>query len=60
MRGIMAARTRPLNVITPSKVTAVTEILSYELPPAKAGIKLVSPDNLDELVELLHTEAKVI
>ncbi|WP_121811718.1 electron transfer flavoprotein subunit beta/FixA family protein [Mucilaginibacter kameinonensis] len=60
MRGIMAARTRPLKVITPSTITAVTEMLSYELPPAKTGIKLVSPDNLDELVELLHTEAKVI
>lgn len=60
MRGIMAARNRPLKVITPAVVNAVTEILSYELPPAKAGIKLISPDDMDELVELLHTEAKVI
>ncbi|GAA3991203.1 electron transfer flavoprotein subunit beta/FixA family protein [Mucilaginibacter dorajii] len=60
MRGIMAARTRPLKVIVPSKITAVTEILTYELPPAKAGIKLVSPDDMDGLVALLHTEARVI
>ncbi|WP_184542021.1 electron transfer flavoprotein subunit beta/FixA family protein [Mucilaginibacter sp. FT3.2] len=60
MRGIMAARTRPLKVVVPSKITAVTKILTYELPPAKAGIKLVSPDNMDELVELLHAETKVI
>jgi len=60
MRGIMVARTKPLNVITPSAVTAVTAILSYEMPPAKAGIKMISPDNMDELVALLHTEAKVI
>jgi electron transfer flavoprotein beta subunit len=60
MRGIMAARTRPLKVVTPAAVNAVTSILLYELPPAKAGIKLVSPDNMDELVELLHAEAKVI
>jgi electron transfer flavoprotein beta subunit len=60
MRGIMAARTKPLNVVTPNAVEAVTAILSYEMPPAKAGIKMVSPDNMDELVELLHTEAKVI
>jgi len=60
MRGIMAARTKPLNVVTPNAVTAVTAILSYEMPPAKAGIKMVSPDNMDELVALLHTEAKVI
>ena len=60
MRGIMAARTKPLNVITPGAVVAVTAILSYEMPPAKAGIKMISPDNMDELVTLLHTEAKVI
>ena len=60
MRGIMAARTKPLNVVTPSAGTAVTAILSYEMPPAKTGVKMVSPDNMDELVELLHSEAKVI
>jgi electron transfer flavoprotein beta subunit len=60
MRGIMAARTRPLKVIVPSKIAAVTEILAYELPPAKAGVKLVSPDDMDGLVALLHTEARVI
>jgi len=60
MRGIMAARTKPLNVITPGAGSAVTAILSYEMPPAKAGVKMVSPDNMDELVELLHSEAKVI
>jgi len=60
MRGIMAARTRPLKVITPAAVMPLTAVLSYEMPPAKAGVKLVSPDNMDELVELLHSEAKVI
>ena len=60
MRGIMAARTKPLNVVAPAAVDAVTEILSYEMPSAKAGVKMVSPDNMDELVELLHAEAKVI
>jgi electron transfer flavoprotein beta subunit len=60
MRGIMAARTRPLKVLTPAGVDPVTEILGYELPPAKAGIKLISADNMDELVALLHTEAKVL
>jgi len=60
MRGIMAARTKPLNVVTPTASTPVTAILSYEMPPAKAGVKMVSQDNMDELVELLHSEAKVI
>jgi electron transfer flavoprotein beta subunit len=60
MRGIMAARTRPLKVIPGAAISPVTQILSYEMPPVKAGVKLVSPDNMDELVELLHSEAKVI
>ncbi|MDN3582040.1 electron transfer flavoprotein subunit beta/FixA family protein [Mucilaginibacter flavus] len=60
MRGIMAARTRPLKVVEPSKIAALTAILSYELPPAKAGIKMISPDDMDQLVDLLHTEARVI
>ena len=60
MRGIMAARTKPLKVIEAVAIEALTSIMSYELPPAKAGVKLVSPDNVAELVRLLHEEAKVI
>lgn len=60
MRGIMAARTKPLQVVEPVAADALTSIVSYELPPAKAGVKLVSADNVAELVRLLHEEAKVI
>lgn len=60
MRGIMAARTKPLKVVEPVAVDAFTNVVNYELPPAKAGVKLVSPDNVAELVRLLHEEAKVI
>jgi electron transfer flavoprotein beta subunit len=60
MRGIMGARTKPLKVLEPIAVDELTNIVSYELPPAKAGVKLVSPDNVAELVRLLHEEAKVI
>jgi len=60
MRGIMAARTKPLKVVAPADIQALTNIVSYELPPAKTGVKMISPENMDELVELLHTEAKVI
>ncbi len=60
MRGIMAARTKPLKVVEPTAIDALTSILSFELPPAKAGVKLVSPDNVAELVRLLHEEAKAI
>jgi electron transfer flavoprotein beta subunit len=59
MRGIMAARTKPLKVLEPAAADALTSIVSYELPPPKAGVKLVSADNPEELVRLLHQEAKV-
>ena len=60
MRGIMAARTKPLQVVEPAAIAPLTNIVSYELPPAKAGVKLVSADNVAELVRLLHEEAKAI
>lgn len=60
MRGIMAARTKPLKVVEPAAADALTEIVSFTLPPAKAGVKLVPADNPEELVRLLHEEAKII
>ncbi|MCB0739722.1 MAG: electron transfer flavoprotein beta subunit/FixA family protein, partial [Chitinophagaceae bacterium] len=60
MRGIMAARTKPLNVKEPVEADSLTTVASFGLPPAKAGVKLVDADNVDELVRLLHEEAKVI
>lgn len=60
MRGIMAARTKPLKVVEPIAVEALTSIVNYELPPAKAGVKLVDAENVAELVRLLHEEAKAI
>ena len=60
MKGIMGARSKPLNVVEPVTVDALTAIASFELPPAKAGVKLVSPDTPEELVRLLHEEAKAI
>jgi electron transfer flavoprotein beta subunit len=59
MKGIMSARTKPLTVKEPVAVDALTSIVAFELPPAKAGVKLVSADNPEELVRLLHEEAKV-
>ncbi len=60
MRGIMAARTKPLKVVEPVNADTLTNIVSFELPPAKSGVKLVSADNVAELIRLLHEEAKVI
>lgn len=60
MKGIMGARSKPLNVVEPVAADTLTSIASFDLPPAKASVKLVSPDTTEELVRLLHEEAKVI
>jgi electron transfer flavoprotein beta subunit len=60
MRGIMMARKKPLNVVAASGEEALTEFVSYELPPPKAACKMVDAENVKELVDLLHNEAKVI
>lgn len=60
MKGIMAAKTKPLQVVAPQGVANLTSVVKYELPPAKSACKMISPDNVEELVQLLHNEAKMI
>ncbi|TNE53695.1 MAG: electron transfer flavoprotein beta subunit/FixA family protein [Bacteroidetes bacterium] len=60
MRGIMEARKKPLEVIQPAACDAMTDFVSYAMPEAKKACRMIDPDNMDELVQLLHTEAKVI
>ncbi len=60
MRGIMAARTKPLKVVPPAPCDELTTITSYDLPAQKTGVKMIDIENMDELVRLLHEEAKVI
>lgn len=60
MRGIMSARTKPLQVSEPTSSEVKVEGVSFDSVPPRAAVKLVTPDNLDELVRLLHEEAKVI
>lgn len=60
MRGIMTARTKVLTVLEPVTSASNTKAVKFEKPAPKSAVKLVSADNLDELVSLLHNEAKVI
>jgi electron transfer flavoprotein beta subunit len=60
MRGIMSARTKPLNVVAPAVSSSKTAINTFDLPPTKTGVKLIDSDRMDELVKLLKEEAKVI
>lgn len=60
MRGIMAARTKPLKVLEPVVSDSLTSIVNFELPAPKAGVKLIPADQPEELVRLLKEEAKAI
>ena len=58
MRGIMQARSKPLKVKEPIDTNIETKITGFSKPDSKGAVKLV--DNVDELINLLHNEAKVI
>ena len=60
MRGIMTARTKALNIIEPTSDANATASIKFEKPAAKSAVKLINADNIDELISLLHNEAKVI
>ncbi|MDX1272059.1 electron transfer flavoprotein subunit beta/FixA family protein [Bizionia paragorgiae] len=60
MRGIMMARKKPLNVVEATSAETETSSVKFEKPASKGAVTLVDADNLDELVNLLHNEAKVI
>ena len=60
MRGIMQARQKSLNVVSPINIEPKSIVKSFEKPKPKGEVKLVPSDNVDELINLLHNEAKVI
>jgi electron transfer flavoprotein beta subunit len=60
MRGIMAARTKPLTVVTAAAADKLTSISSYELAKGRTECKFIDPAHPEQLIELLHTEAKAI
>jgi len=60
MRGIMTARTKQLQVIEATAIEMLTDFVEFELPKPKAACKKIDPENVRELIQLLHNEAKVI
>jgi electron transfer flavoprotein beta subunit len=60
MRGIMMSKSKPLKVIEPAAFEDPVVAVRFELPTEKKEVKLVAPEDMDELVRLLHEEAKVI
>jgi len=60
MKGIMMSKSKPLVVVPPAAYDSKVSVVSFELPVQKKGVKMIDPENMDELVRLLHEEAKVI
>ncbi|MEI6122834.1 MAG: electron transfer flavoprotein subunit beta/FixA family protein [Bacteroidota bacterium] len=60
MRGIMMAKSKPLQVVEAVAVEPLTEFVGFEMPKPKSACKKIDPENVKELVNLLHNEAKLI
>ena len=60
MKGIMSAKTKPLQVMAPVATEALAVHTEFSVPAAKTAVKMIDPANMEELVRLLHEEAKVI
>lgn len=60
MKGIMTAKSKPLTVVEPVSINNHVTLVTHELPPAKKSVHMIAPEDTDELVRLLHEEAKVI
>ena len=60
MRGIMQARQKSLSVIPPVEGEIRSSISKFEKPAPKEAVKMVDADQIDQLIDLLHNEAKVI
>lgn len=60
MKGIMMAKTKPLQKLTATVGDAMVKVVAFEEPKPKSAVKIISADNVQELVDLLHNEAKVI
>lgn len=60
MKGIMMSKSKPLLVVPPVERQEKVSVVQFSLPQAKKGVTMVDAENMDELVRLLHEEAKVI
>ncbi len=60
MRGIMAARSKPLQIIAPQGKGNFATYSNFELPPSKTGVKLIPANEAGKLIDLLKNEAKII
>ncbi len=60
MRGIMMAKKKPLNVVTAAAGQNNEKVVEFKVVPKDRAIKMINPEDMAELVRLLHEEAKAI
>lgn len=60
MRGIMMAKNKPLVVLPPQGVEESLAVKAFTLPAPKSGVKMVDPNDMAKLVQMIHDETKVI
>lgn len=60
MKGIMDAKKKPLDVINVNVPSSNLVLENYELAASKSGVKMIAPEDINELIRILHEEAKVI
>ena len=60
MRGIMQARTKPLDVIDSVTEKEFSQSKSFKKPKEKGDCQLIDPNDVAKLVDLLHNESKVL
>ena len=60
MRGIMSARTKPLNVVEPIAVDQKVKLVSYDKPIPRSSVKMIPAEDAGKLFELLSSEKKII
>ena len=60
MRGIMMAKKKPLNVVSAEAAQNNEKVVEFKVVPKDRAIKMINPEDMAELVRLLHEEAKAI
>ena len=60
MKSIMMSKRKPVDVVPAVGCDALVTIENYKLPTGKSGVKLIDPDNMEELIRILRDEEKVL
>ncbi len=60
MKGIMSARTKPLVEKEPVSEANFAHYAQFESPAAKQSVRLINPEQPEELINILRNELKVI